>query len=96
MKTFGGAAYVQMIDEEIVPALKWIPRYRRHRNGCFQHVWWAQDRAPCHRSRTVTERLTQLFGDRVVSFHRDVEWPPRSPNLTPLDFFLWGYLKAKV
>ena len=23
-------------------------------------------------------------------------WPPRSPDLTPLDFFLWGYLKEKV
>ena len=25
-----------------------------------------------------------------------MEWPPRSPDLTPCDFFLWGYLKAKV
>ena len=23
-------------------------------------------------------------------------WPARSPDLTPLDFFLWGYLKSKV
>jgi len=23
-------------------------------------------------------------------------WPPRSPNLTPIDFFLWGLLKGKV
>ncbi|GBM80433.1 hypothetical protein AVEN_145767-1 [Araneus ventricosus] len=23
-------------------------------------------------------------------------WPPRSPDLTPLDFFLWGYVKDKV
>jgi len=22
--------------------------------------------------------------------------PPRSPNLTPWDYFLWGYLKTKV
>ena len=26
----------------------------------------------------------------------DVEWPPRSPDLTPCDFFLWGYLKNEV
>jgi hypothetical protein len=25
-----------------------------------------------------------------------MEWPARSPNLTPLDFFLWRYLKSKV
>ena len=24
------------------------------------------------------------------------QWPPRSPDLTPCDFFLWGCLKAKV
>jgi len=23
-------------------------------------------------------------------------WPPRSPYITPLDFFLWGYVKDKV
>jgi len=23
-------------------------------------------------------------------------WPPRSPDLNPCDFFLWGYLKGKV
>ena len=23
-------------------------------------------------------------------------WPPRSPDLTPADFFLWGLLKGKV
>jgi hypothetical protein len=21
-------------------------------------------------------------------------WPPRSPDLTPLDFFLWGYMQS--
>ena len=23
-------------------------------------------------------------------------WPPRSPDLTPPDYFLWGYLKGTV
>jgi len=25
-----------------------------------------------------------------------IEWPPRSPDLTPLDFFLWGVTKQTV
>ncbi|GBO40468.1 hypothetical protein AVEN_267533-1 [Araneus ventricosus] len=25
-----------------------------------------------------------------------VEWPPCSPELNPLDFFLWGYIKQRV
>ena len=27
---------------------------------------------------------------------RGIEWPPRSPDLNPLDFYLWGYLKSIV
>jgi hypothetical protein len=23
-------------------------------------------------------------------------WPPRSPDLTPCDFFLWGYIKDRI
>ena len=23
-------------------------------------------------------------------------WPPRSPDLNPLDYFLWGFLKSRV
>jgi hypothetical protein len=30
--------------------------------------------------------------DRVAS----IAWPPRSPNLTPLEFFLWAFVKARV
>ena len=86
---------MEMIDEEVVPALDGIVRYHR-RNGRFQRLCWAQDGAPCHRTRAVTDRLTELFGGLVIALRQAVEWPPRSPDLTPLDFFLWGHLKAKV
>ncbi|KAJ4450456.1 hypothetical protein ANN_01881 [Periplaneta americana] len=29
-------------------------------------------------------------------FRGPIAWPPRSPDLTPLDFFLWSYIKDKV
>jgi hypothetical protein len=32
----------------------------------------------------------------VISRFGDIVWPPRSPDLTAPDFFLWGYLKSKV
>ena len=91
-----GDDYLQLINEEVVPALQQFPRYRGRRNDRFQRLWWLQDGAPCHRRRAVTDRLTELFGNRVIALNRAVEWPPRSPDLTPLDFFLWGYLKSKV
>ncbi|KAJ8285233.1 hypothetical protein GJAV_G00024480 [Gymnothorax javanicus] len=46
--------------------------------------------------KTVTDRLTNLFDDRNIAFNQPAEWPPRSPDLTPLDFLLWGHLKLKV
>ena len=87
---------MRLINEEVVPALQHFPRYRGRRNDRFQRLWWLQDGAPCHRRRAVTDRLTELFGNRVIALNRAVEWPPRSPDLTPLDFFLWGYLESKV
>ena len=32
----------------------------------------------------------------IVSKHGDIPWPPRSPDLTVPDFFLWGYMKDNI
>jgi hypothetical protein len=37
--------------------------------------------------------LKQFFDDRIISKNL---WPPWSPDLTPPDYFLWGYLKQVV
>ena len=39
------------------------------------------------------EKLKDFFQDRIIS--KNI-WPPRSPDLTPAEFFLWGLLKGKV
>lgn len=40
--------------------------------------------------------LRPMFPNRLISKGGDFGWPPRSPDLTAPDFFLWGYLKGKV
>jgi len=40
--------------------------------------------------------LHERFEGMVISRGGDVNWPPRSCDLTPLDFFLWGYLKSQI
>jgi hypothetical protein len=37
--------------------------------------------------------LNEIFGERVIS--RKL-WPPRSPDLNPPDFCLWGAAKSAV
>ncbi|GFX05585.1 putative DD41D transposase [Trichonephila clavipes] len=36
------------------------------------------------------------FGDRLISRFGPVNWLPISCDLTPLDYFLWGYVKSLV
>lgn len=52
-----------------------------------------------HLVSTITG-TTWLFQTKypgcVISRQGDVNWPPRSYDLTPLGFFLWGLLKGKV
>ena len=37
-----------------------------------------------------------LFWNRLISMRGDLNWPARSPDLAPCDYFLWGYLKSLV
>lgn len=42
------------------------------------------------------QQLQSFFGNRLISRNGNVNWPARSCDLTPLDYFLWGFLKSKV
>jgi hypothetical protein len=56
--------------------------------------WFQQDGAPPHFGINVREYLDVVFPGKWIGRAGPVEWPPRSPDLTPLDYFLWGYLKS--
>ncbi|GFW25452.1 uncharacterized protein TNCV_3721801 [Trichonephila clavipes] len=55
-----------------------------------------QDGATCHTARATIDLLKDTFCDRLISRFGPVNWPPRSCDLTPLDYFLWGYVKSLV
>jgi len=54
------------------------------------------DGAPAHFAVQVRTDLAQRFGHRWIARGGAVSWPPRSPDLTSLDFFLWGHVKSLV
>jgi hypothetical protein len=62
-------------------------------NEYERYCWYQQDGATCHTSNETMTLLKQFFDDRIISKNL---WPPRSPDLTPTDFFLWDYLKETV
>ncbi|GFW06065.1 transposable element Tc3 transposase [Trichonephila clavipes] len=59
-------------------------------------LWFQQDGTTCHTARATIDLLKDTFGDRLISRFGPVNWPPRSCDLTPLDYFLWGYIKSLV
>ncbi|GFU46609.1 uncharacterized protein TNCV_1546281 [Trichonephila clavipes] len=65
-------------------------------NHDVQELWFQQDGATCHTALATIDLLNDTFGDRLISRFGPVNWPPRSCDLTPLDYFLWGYVKSLV
>ncbi|GFW32077.1 uncharacterized protein TNCV_2601031 [Trichonephila clavipes] len=70
-----------------------IPELNNHD---VQELWFQQDGATCPTARATIDLLKDTLSDRLISRFGHVNWPPRSCDLTLLDFFLWGYVKSLV
>lgn len=69
-------------------ALKpWARKHFGRKRWTFQ-----QDSAPSHKARVSQDWLK----NNVPSFISSSQWPANSPDANPLDFSVWGILKAKV
>jgi len=44
----------------------------------------------------VTDVLNESFPDAWIGRGGPIPWPPRSPDLSSLDFFLWEFIKNIV
>jgi hypothetical protein len=49
-----------------------------------------------HISRAVRDVLNNTYHDRWIGRGGPTAWPPRSPDLNPLYFYLWGHLNTHV
>lgn len=85
--TVNGDRYRSMITDFFWPQLEDVD---------ITNMWFQQDGATCHTARAKMALLQEKFGDWIISKNADFVWPPRSCDLTPLDYFLWGYLKSLV
>ncbi|KAJ4444666.1 hypothetical protein ANN_06463 [Periplaneta americana] len=85
-----GQAYTNFLENTIPHVLEDTPLI-----NC-QHIHFLHDGAPAHFSRTARRYLDRRFPDRWIGRGGPIAWPPRSPDLNPLDFYLWGHLKSLV
>jgi hypothetical protein len=59
-------------------------------------MWFMHDGAPAHFARAVRRHLTRRYGERYMGRGGPVPWPPRSPDLNPMDYCVWGHVKSLV
>lgn len=62
----------------------------------LENVWFQHDGAPAHFGQVVKDHLNIVYGHQWIGRGGPVSWPPRSPDLNPLDFFFWGRMKELV
>lgn len=80
--------YLAMLEEFLIPEME-------HRGINIQNVIFQQDGAPPHSTNIVTAWLNNHF-NTWIGRRSPNKWPARSPDLTVLDYFLWGYIKNDV
>lgn len=81
--------YLNLLRENVLPAV-------HNLNINLQEIWFQQDGCPAHNARDVQAFLHQTFPNRLICRNGTVNWPPRSPDLAPNDFFLWGHVTQKL
>lgn len=85
--TVNGPRYCAMITDYLLPQIE---------ARDLDDFWFQQDGATPHTTRESVALLREHFGEQLITRRGEVNWPPRSCDIIPLDFFLWSYVKSKV
>ena len=100
-----GAVYINMLREAIL--FQPYTNSTKIKIAFYLFIFFNKTAAPSHchpdlrqfPDETFVERWIgrlETFVERWIGRRESVEYSPRSPDLTPLDFFLWGTLKNTV
>lgn len=82
--------YMDFLQNELRDALDNLPL------ATLAGITFQQDGCPVHSSIVVKNFLNSSFGTNWIGRNGPIKWPPRSPDLTPLDFYVWGRAKELV
>lgn len=85
-----GNEYLMFLQNNLPELLENLPLITR------QQLIFQQDGAPIHFARGVRNYLNATFGNNWIGREGPINWPPRSPDLTPMDYYVWGHMKSIV
>ena len=85
-RTITADVYLNLLTEYVVPQLI----------DSQPTIIFQLDGAPLHWGLRIRQFLNETFSDQWIGRDGPISWPPYSPDITLLDFFLWGYVKNIV
>jgi len=85
-----GEAYLRFLQEELPRLLEDVPLNTRGR------IYFQDDGAPPHSSHEIRNFLNYRFPGRWIGRSGPHNWSARSPELSPLDYCVWGWMKELV
>lgn len=86
-ETMNHERYCDILREIVIPSLT---------SNRYIHHYYQQDGASVHWALAVRELLNTHLQHRWIGRSGPTEWPPRSPDLTINDFWLWSFMRDRV
>jgi Helix-turn-helix domain (DUF4817) len=85
-----GEVYLYFLQNHLPNLLRQVPHETQ------QEMWFLHDGAPVHHTCPIITFLNARYPDCWIGRGGPVAWPARSPDLTKMDFSIWGYVKDQV
>ncbi|KAL7639566.1 UNVERIFIED_CONTAM: hypothetical protein RMT77_010067 [Armadillidium vulgare] len=82
--------YLEFLETTVPDLFRDVPLHKS------QDLYYQQDGCPGHTERAIQYQLNVSYPNWWIGTQGSIPWPPRSPDLTPLDYYLWSYLKNRV
>ena len=89
-ETLTAIKYLEILEHILPELLEDVPLAN------LNSIYFQQDGAPAHNAYLVRPFLEENFGNKWIGTHGPINGPPRSQDLSILDFCIWGYLKNKI
>ena len=86
--TVNGERYRIKLNTLLAPVIE-------HLGNCTQ-LWFQQDEVTCHTSNASLLLLHEMVIENIISQRCILNHGHQDHQLSPPDFFLWGYLKERV
>lgn len=89
-ENLNGETYENFLTEELPQLLQDLPA------EITQNMWFQHDGCPAHYRRSVRQLLDTTYPNKWIGRGGPTPWPARSPDLTPMDYYVWGHMKTLV